>query len=65
MARIKAGYWLHVVDGEGVLQGTLELGGYDLDRSLAASALALGICDILPAGAFEGDPDSESNTEEG
>ena len=61
MARIKAGYRLHVVDGEGVLQGTVELGGFDLQKSLPRRALAEAIEDALATEAFE----SESKTEEG
>ena len=61
MATIKAGYRLHVVDGDGILQGTVELEGYDLDRSLARNAMALAVCDVLSDGAFE----TESKTEGG
>ena len=61
MATIREGYKLHVLDGEGVLQGTVELGGYDLDRRMSAWGLAGEILETLPAEAFK----TESKTEEG
>ena len=61
MARIKAGYRLHVVDGAGVLQGTIALKGYDLDEAGEVWQLAGDVVVTLPAEAFE----SESKTEEG
>ena len=61
MAKIKAGFRLHVVDGEGVLQGTVQLQGFDLEKPLPRMALAEALQDALPATAFE----SESKTEEG
>ena len=64
MATIKAGYRVHVVDGEGVLQGTVELGGCDLKKSLCRMDLVEAIEEILPAAAFEVHTRSESKTQE-
>ena len=51
--RVIKGYKLLVVDGDGVLQGTVQLEGYDLDHPIAASELAREIRDELPAEAFD------------
>ena len=65
MAKVRSGYQLHVVDGEGVLQGTVELAGYDLYKGMAVWQLAGDISALLPHTAFESAFESESKTEEG
>lgn len=51
--RVIKGYKLHVVDAQGLLQGTVDLEGYDLDHPIAASELAREIRDQLPSEAFD------------
>ena len=65
MTKVRAGYKLHVVDREGVLQGTVQLEGYDLDKPWVWMALVQAVEDALPAVAFESELESESKTEGG
>ena len=65
MAKVKAGYRLHVVDREGVLLGTVHLDGYDHDWRTDREALAADVLSMLPKEAFEAQLTLESKTEEG
>ena len=53
MRAIKPGYQVALIDPDGIFIATIELGGYNLEKSIALAIMVNEIKDSIPEEAYE------------